>query len=72
VSRVQNATLASTILHAPAAFNYGLGRCVSDAAACDPDAAAEMQALYDEVYATLPTMAHAMEAQMGAGHALWR
>jgi len=72
VSRVQNATLASTILHAPAAFNYGLGRCVSDAAACDPDAAAEMQALYDEVYATLPTMAHSMEAQMGAGHALWR
>jgi len=72
VSRVQNATLASTILHAPAAFNYGLGRCVSDAAACDPDAAAEMQALYDEVYVTLPTMAHSMEAQIGAGHALWR
>jgi len=72
VSRVQNATLASTILHAPADFNYGLGRCVSDAAACDPDAAAEMQALYDEVYAALPTMAHSMEAQMGAGHALWR
>ena len=72
VSRVQNATLASTILHAPATFDYGLGRCVSDAAACDPDAAAEMQALYDEVYATLPTMTHSMEAQMGAGHALWR
>jgi chromosome partitioning protein len=72
VSRVQNATLASTVLHGPAAFDYGLGRCVSDAAACDPDAAAEMQALYDEVYATLPTMAHSMEAQMGAGHALWR
>jgi len=72
VSRVQNATLASTVLHAPADFNYGLGRCVSDAAACDPDAAAGMQALYDEVYAALPTMAHSMEAQMGAGHALWR
>jgi len=72
VSRVQNAMLASTILHAPAAFDYGLGRCVSDAAACDQDAAAEMQALYDEVYATLPMMAHSMEAQMGAAHALWR
>lgn len=72
VSRVQNATLASTILHAPTDFNYGLGRCVSDAVACDPDAAAEMQALYDEVYVTLPTMTHSMEAQMGAGYALWR
>jgi len=70
VARVQYATLAATILHAPAAFDYGPGRCVTDAATCDPDAAAEMHALYDEVYATLPQVAP--EAQMGAAHALWR
>ena len=72
VARVQGATLASTVLHAPAAFDYGPGRCVSDAETCDPDGAAAMHALYDEVYATLPKMACGVEAQMGSAHALWR
>ncbi|MEW7850229.1 hypothetical protein AB2N08_16160 [Massilia aurea] len=72
VARVRDATLAETVLHAPAAFDYGPGRCVLDAATCDPDAAAEMRTLYDEVYATVPKMVFAVEAQMGAAHALWR
>jgi len=72
VARVQDATLASTVLHDPAAHDYGLGRCVCDAETCDPDAAAEMHALYDEVYATLPKLALPPSAQVGAAHALWR
>lgn len=51
VARVDGAALAATVLHAPAAHEYGAGRCVCDAATCDPEQAAEMQALYAEVYA---------------------
>lgn len=50
VARVEGASLAATVLHAPSAHEYGAGRCVCDAATCDPELAAEMQALYDEVY----------------------
>lgn len=51
VSRVMSASLASTTLHAPGSHEYGEGRCVCDAETCDPDMAAEMHALYQEVYA---------------------
>ena len=71
VARVQDATLATTVLHQPAAFDYGPGRCVCDAETCDPVAAAEMHALYDEVYASLPRLSTLPQAQLGAGHALW-
>jgi chromosome partitioning protein len=50
VAHVMAATLASTIIHAPCAHYYGQGRCVSDAETCDPDIAAQLHALYDEVY----------------------
>lgn len=72
VARVQDALLATTVLHAPAAFDYGSGRCVCDAETCDPHAAAEMHALYDEVYAPLPALSGASAQGMGAAHALWR
>lgn len=71
VARVQDASLASVVLHQPAAHDYGPGRCVSDAGTCEPEAAAEMQALYDEVYATLPKLSTLPLAQLGAAHALW-
>lgn len=64
VARVQDATLAATVLHAPAALDYGPGRCVSDAATCDPDAAAELRALYDEVYPAAVPLAFAVQAQI--------
>lgn len=51
VHEVMSATLAATVLHLPAAGDYGQGRCVCDAETCDPDAAAELHALYREVYA---------------------
>jgi chromosome partitioning protein len=57
VSRVMSATLASTVLHEPAANDYGSGRCVCDAETCDPQLVAEMRALYDEVYAPPQAMA---------------
>ncbi len=50
-SRVVSATLASSVLHAPAQHDYGSGRCVTDAETCDPERAMEMRALYNEVYA---------------------
>jgi len=65
VAQVDDATLAETVLHAPAAFDYGPGRCVSDAATCDPDAAAELRALYDEVYPVAAPMVFAVQAQIG-------
>jgi len=52
------------VLHAPAARDYGPGRCVSDAVSCDPDAAAELRALYDEVYPPAAPMACAVQAQI--------
>ncbi|MBD8627831.1 hypothetical protein IFT64_12920 [Oxalobacteraceae sp. CFBP 8753] len=64
VARVDDATLADTVLHAPAARDYGPGRCVSDAITCDPDAAAELRALYDEVYPPPAPLAFAVQAQM--------
>ena len=64
VARVDDATLAETVLHAPAARDYGPGRCVSDAITCDPDAAAELRALYDEVYPPPAPLAFAVQAQM--------
>ena len=72
VARVHDATLAGTVLHAPAAFDYGPGRCVSDAATCDPDAAAELRALYEEVYPAAAPMAFAVQAQMGRQESLTR
>lgn len=74
VARVRGATLATSVLHAPCAFDDGRGRCVCDAGTCDPHAAAEMQALYREVYAPAPplALALALDAQMGAAHALYR
>lgn len=71
VARVDDAMLAETVLHAPAALDYGPGRCVSDAVTCDPDAAAWMRALYDEVFPAAPPMAFTAGAQMSAAHALW-
>ena len=71
VARVQDASLANVVLHQPAAHDYGPGRCVSDAETCDPESAAEMHALYDEVYATLPKLSTLPVAQLGAAHALW-
>jgi len=64
VARVDDATLAETVLHAPAARDYGPGRCVSDATTCDPDAAAELRALYDEVYPAATPTACAVQAQI--------
>lgn len=72
VARVRDARLAATVLHAPDAFDYGPGRCLCDAETCDPDAAAQMHALYDEVYAPQPAPACVLQAQMGAAHALYR
>lgn len=71
VARVQDASLANVVLHGPAAHDYGPGRCVSDAETCDPESAAEMHALYDEVYASLPKLSTLPAAQLGAAHALW-
>ncbi|WP_426195281.1 hypothetical protein [Massilia sp. DWR3-1-1] len=51
VSQVMSASLATTVLHCPGAEEYGHGRCVCDAETCDPGAAAELHALYREVYA---------------------
>lgn len=50
VAHVMSATLAATVLHAPCTHDYGQGRCACDAETCDPDAAAELNALYREVY----------------------
>jgi len=72
VAQVDGAALAATVLHAPAAFDDGAGRCVCDAETCDPHAAAEMHALYDEIYAPLPLLSKALQSQMGAAHALYR
>jgi len=71
VTRVQDASLANVVLRQPAAHDYGPGRCVCDAETCDPEAAGEMHALYDEVYATLPKLSTLPVAQLGAAHALW-
>lgn len=49
-NRVPAATLAGTTIHGLSAYEYGDGRCVSDAETCDPDRAADMHALYREVY----------------------
>lgn len=50
VQRVGTARLAPVRLHEPGAYEYGEGRCVCDAETCDPESAAEMHALYREVY----------------------
>lgn len=50
VAHVMSATLATTLLHDPCTYEYGRGRCVCDAETCDPEAAAELGALYREVY----------------------
>lgn len=71
VARVQDASLSNVVLHQPTAHDYGPGRCVCDAETCDPEAAGEMHALYDEVYASLPKISTMPQAQMGAAHALW-
>lgn len=72
VARVDGATLAATVLHAPCALDYGPGRCVCDAETCDPERASEMHALCREVYAPAPRLAFVPELQMGAAHALYR
>ncbi|NNG25386.1 hypothetical protein [Telluria aromaticivorans] len=50
VAHVMSASLAATMIHDPRSHEYGSGRCVCDAETCDPDAAAEMHALYREIY----------------------
>jgi chromosome partitioning protein len=52
VARVMSATLASTVIHAHQTAHQacGRGRCVCDAADCHVRAAAEMSALYKEVF----------------------
>ncbi|ATQ74927.1 hypothetical protein CR152_10615 [Massilia violaceinigra] len=50
VAHVMSATLVATVLHAPCSHDDGQGRCASDAQTCDPDAAAELHALYREIY----------------------
>lgn len=72
VAQVDDATLAATVLHAPAARDYGPGRCVSDAMTCDPDPAAELRALYDEVYPAAAPMACAVQAQISRQKSLTR
>jgi chromosome partitioning protein len=72
VARVDDATLAETVLHAPAARDYGPGRCVSDATTCDPDAAAELRALYDEIYPAAAPMACVVQAQISRQESLTR
>lgn len=51
VARLRGAGLAATVLCAPAALDYGAGRCVCDAETCDPEAARQMHDLYREIYA---------------------
>jgi chromosome partitioning protein len=72
VARVDDATLAETVLHAPAARHYGPGRCVSDATTCDPDAAAELRALYNEVYPATAPMACVVQSQISRHEFLTR
>ncbi len=50
VAHVMSASLAATVLHAAGAHDYGQGRCVCDAETCDPAVAAQLHALYHEVY----------------------
>ena len=50
VAQVMSATLAHAVLHVHDMYDYGLGRCVCDAQTCDPEAAAELNSLYHEVY----------------------
>lgn len=50
VAQVMSATLTHTVLHVHGTYDYGLGRCVCDAETCDPEAAAEFNSLYHEVY----------------------
>jgi chromosome partitioning protein len=50
VAHVMSATLAKTVVHVAPACVYGQGRCVCDAETCDPQAAADMHALYNEVF----------------------
>lgn len=50
-ARVLAATLADTTIQVPENYDYGAGRCVCDAETCDPEIAADMHALYREVYA---------------------
>lgn len=57
MSRVALASLASTTVRAPDEHEYGVGRCICDAETCDPERAAEMHALYREVYGRLPNAA---------------
>lgn len=62
VSRVMSARLAAIMLHEPATHCYGAGRCVFDAESCDPEQAAEMRALYDEVFAPVQVASTALVA----------
>lgn len=50
VAQVMSATLAETVLHLHGDRDVGRGRCVCDAETCDPEAAAELHALYREIY----------------------
>lgn len=51
VAHVMSATLSGTVLHLHGGRDYGRGRCACDAETCDPETAAELHALYREVYA---------------------
>ena len=50
VAHVMSASLARTVIHAAPACVYGQGRCLCDVETCDPESAADMHALYDEVF----------------------
>jgi chromosome partitioning protein len=50
VAHVMSATLAKTVIHAAPDCVYGQGRCLCDAETCDPESAADMHALYNEVF----------------------
>ena len=49
--RVSAEALAQTEIHLPSAYDYGPGRCVCDAATCDPELAEQLSALYREIFA---------------------
>lgn len=50
VAHVMSASLAKTVIHSVSKAVYGQGRCLCDAETCDPESAADMHALCDEIF----------------------
>jgi chromosome partitioning protein len=50
VAHVMSATMAKTVIHAAPESVFGQGRCLCDAETRDLESAADMRALYDEVF----------------------